>query len=197
MRKSVSTGLVCIVFFIVFGNGLTQTLADDMVEKLKRFNSSLKADQLFNAQLLMEECSKLFSDRRQLAYVLSTALGDTELRPMKEEKATSGTLVQIQEEYWHTGYYSRGYFLLIGKDEYSVFGKLIGIDIVNNPELLMAPSVAAKVLCVGMKKGLITGNRLDTFINDQKSDWVGARKAVFGEYKSQQFADVAQRIYNA
>jgi hypothetical protein len=43
-------------------------------------------------------------------------------------------------------YRGRGFIQLTGKDAYQKVGKLIGIDLVNNPDLANEPSVAAKIV---------------------------------------------------
>lgn len=65
--------------------GLEQhPLVTKMLCKLKAFGNFQK-DQLDNAYSLINECVyQKITDERQLAYVLSTAIGESNIRPIKE-----------------------------------------------------------------------------------------------------------------
>ena len=59
----------------------------------------------------------------QLAYILSTAIGESGLRPIKEMRDRAGTeLYTIQNKYWHSGYYGRGYVQITWDYNYKKFG---------------------------------------------------------------------------
>jgi len=50
-----------------------------------------------------------------------------------------------------TTYIGRGYIQLTGLANYTRYGKMAGVDLVNNPELLADPKIAAKVVPLYMK----------------------------------------------
>ena len=167
----------------------------DMMMRLRNYNTSLKEDQIINSRAILQECLKLTTDKRQLAYVLSTAIGESNLRPYTEVKEEVGIMADYQYTYWSSGYYGRGYILFVGKDDYSKFGKFTGLDLINKPETALTPEGAAKIICTGMVKGLFTGQKLDTFFNSNTEDWIGARKTVSVAYKAKEYGDRAQAIY--
>jgi predicted chitinase len=61
---------------------------------------------------------------------------------------------------------------------YDKFGKILGVDLLNNPELALEPKVAAEIIVVGMMKGLFTGVRLENYFDDNKTDAVNARRII-------------------
>ena len=175
-----------------------QAIVDTMVGKLQKYNKNLAADQISNARAIMKECSAFTTDVSQLAYVLSTAVGECGIRPIKEYRAKEGTsLWTVQNKYWNTGYYGRGYVQLTWDYNYKKFGQLLGVDLLGNPDLALKPDVAGKIICIGMKRGLFTGVGLDNYLGGGKSDYTNARKIINGLDKAQEFGDRARAIANA
>lgn len=188
---------IFVIALLCLGAVVRADLADDMVTKLTKYQK-FAADQVTNARLIMKACVPYTTDKRHLAYILSTAIGECDLRLIKEKKAAEGTkLWDLQKRYWYTGYYGRGFMQITWKEVYERFGKILGIDLVGNPDLALKPDVAATIICMGMKKGLFTGVKLDTYFNDQKSDWFNARRIINILDKAQIFADRGIAIYNA
>jgi len=54
-------------------------------------------------------------------------------------------------------YRGRGYCQITGRDNYAKFGKLLGIDLVGNPDLALQADVAAKIAVIEMRDGFFTG----------------------------------------
>ena len=82
-----------------------------------------------------------------------------------EKRAKPGTkLFEQQERYWKSGYYGRGFVQITWKLNYKKFGYLLGLDLVKIPYLALDKSIAAKILCVGMSRGLFTGNKISDYI---------------------------------
>lgn len=75
-------------------------------------------------------------------------------------------------------YRGRGYAQITGKELYARIGKLIGEDLVTTPDLAKRPEYAAKILVVGLMKGLFTGKKLSDYINAETTDYVNARRCV-------------------
>ena len=189
--------LLVLVLACAFGAN-TQAIVDTMVGKLQKYSKSLSAEQVSNARAIMTECSSYTSDVSQLAYVLSTAIGECGLLPIKEYRAKEGTkLWEIQNRYWGSGYYGRGYVQLTWNYNYRDFGQLLGIDLLGNPDLALKPDIAGKIICIGMKRGLFTGVGLDNYLGGGKSDYTNARKIVNGLDKAQEFGDRARALANA
>ena len=71
-------------------------------------------------------------------------------------------------------YCGRGYVPLLGRAEYARFGKLVGADLVDQPELALEPAVAARILAYAfMLKGVPKAAAED--------DWVKVRRLVHGD----------------
>jgi predicted chitinase len=71
-------------------------------------------------------------------------------------------------------YCGRGFIPILGRSEYARFGKLVGADLVDQPELAMEPAVAARLLAYEfMLKGVPKAAAED--------DWVKVRRLVHGD----------------
>jgi putative chitinase len=74
-------------------------------------------------------------------------------------------------------YRGRGFCQCTGEANYAKFAKLLGIDLVANPDRAMEPVIAVKVLFEGMIGGLFTGRKLSDYFDD-KGDFIGARAII-------------------
>lgn len=118
-------------------------------------------------------------DPRKLAYILSLAYHESRLKPIKEIRAKDGSDVYyIQNKYWGTGYYGRGFVQITWRDNYAKFSKMVGVDLVANPDAALQTNIAARIIVVGMMQGLFTGKKLSDYINDKGADYYHARKTV-------------------
>ncbi|NTJ63547.1 hypothetical protein G6M50_38035 [Agrobacterium rhizogenes] len=91
----------------------------------------------------------------------------------------------------------RGYCQITGHDNYAKFSKLLGVDLVSNPDLAMSDDIAAKIIVVGMRDGIFTGHKLSNYFEPDSADWVGARRIINGQDKAQQIASYAKQFYAA
>lgn len=127
------------------------------------------------------------------AYLLGTIRNEVgqNMLPVKEIKAKPGTMVWVkwQSKYWNTGFFGRGYSQLTLKGNYQQFGKILGLDLVSNPDLVLKPEIGYKILSVGCVRGLFRGRpksqgggryKLSDFLDGKKKDYVGARQIVNG-----------------
>lgn len=118
-------------------------------------------------------------DQRKLAYMLATAWHESRLRPIREIRAQQGSEVwYIQNKYWSSGYYGRGYVQITWEDNYRKMGNEIGVDLVNNPDAALIPRNAARIMVIGMMKGMFTGRKLADYINTGGADYYNARRTV-------------------
>lgn len=138
----------------------------------------LEQEQKSNAIIIIKEAEVWgVTDMAQVSFILATALWDSSLKPMIELRAPIGTEERkIQDEYWFTGYYGRGFTTLNHKNNYEKFGVLIKENLVSNPNLLLFSQIAAKALVLGMQTGTFTGNPISDYINGDLKDFQGARK---------------------
>lgn len=65
-----------------------------------------------------------------------------------------------------------------GKNQYEKWGRIFGVDLVNNPELATDLKLGAKILYKGSIEGLFTGVSLSKYINNDRVDYVNARRVV-------------------
>src|SRR5436305_10389940 len=127
------------------------------------------------------------------AFLLGTMRNEvgSNMMPIKEIKAAPNTAVwqKYQSKYWNTGFYGRGYSQLTLKGNYQQFGNLLGMDLVDNPDLVLQPAVGYKILSMGCVQGLFRRRpksaggaryKLTDFLNGQKKDYVSARQIVNG-----------------
>lgn len=71
-------------------------------------------------------------------------------------------------------YCSRGFIPVLGRAEYARFGKLVGADLVEDPERALDPAVAARILAYDfMLKGVPKAAA--------EGDWVKVRRLVRGD----------------
>jgi len=74
--------------------------------------------------------------------------------------------------------------------------KNLGIDIYNNPDLVLDSEIAAKVMVYGMMNGSFTNSKLRDHINGTKKDFFNARRIVNGLDKAGLIRDYAVKIWN-
>lgn len=118
-------------------------------------------------------------DERKLAYIIGTAWHESRLKPLREIRAKQGTeIYQIQEKYWNTGYYGRGFAQLTWRDNYAKMSKVVGIDLVAAPDAALDVAVAADIIVAGMMGGMFTGKALGQYINAQQADYYNARRTL-------------------
>ena len=144
-------------------------------------------------RFIKEACEKFgVTNKKQIDYILATA-----------EWETAHTCRPVKEAFWLTEgwrkrhlryypYYGRGFVQITWKENYEKFSKLLGIDIVNDPDFALEPIVAVDILVLGFRDGLFTGYKISDFINDRHADYVGARKCINGHDKDVIIASMAR-----
>ena len=94
-------------------------------------------------------------------------------------------------------YRGRGYCQITGRNNYKMFSRRLGIDLVNNPDLAKKPDIAVKILLDGMYNGLFTGRRLSDYIHVNKKDYINARRIINGLDKAKLIAGYAEKFEEA
>lgn len=156
----------------------------------------------------------------QAAYMLATAWHETATRmlPIEEygqgKNRTYGTWYRNsnselyafmdgskRKAYLHSQYpylyYGRGYVQLTWYFNYENASKKIGVDFLNNPDLVMNKNHAVKIMIQGMKDGWFTGKKLSDYINQSKKDYVGARRIINGTDKDKLISGYAETFEKA
>jgi len=88
----------------------------------------------------------------------------------------------------------RGFVQITGRANHIKLGKIIGADLVSNPNLALKPEIAFEILVVGMLRGLFTGKKLSDYINSEKTDYKSARRIVNGTDKDILIASIAVKF---
>lgn len=194
------------------------------------FGGHMKQPQVDGVNYILDtwEASQL-SDLRWLAYMLGTTYHETAatMEPIKEIGGVAyftkmydirGSRPALAKALGNTTpgdgpkYCGRGYVQLTGKGNYIRAGKLVGLDLVNRPDLAMDPKIAAHIMFEGMTNEDVvfidhshvgdddfnfTGRTLEQYFNDHTEDWVNARRIINGTDHAALIAGTAKEFYAA
>lgn len=184
------------------------------------FKGSLTPAQIegMNAILDYWNANLATADRRWLAYILATAFHETAytMQPVRETLATSdsraveiletafasGRLSWVKSPYWRADedgkcWLGRGLVQLTHKRNYEAMSEVTGIDLVAHPDRAMEMAPAVTILIEGMLRGSFTSHRLCDHLNEEREDWVNARRIVNGTDRAEKLADYAQTFLAA
>lgn len=151
------------------------------------------------------ENRKDLTDNRWLAYMLATTYHETArtMEPIEEygkgRGRKYGQKIKQSGKPYNTPdqlYYGRGFVQLTWYENYERFGKLLKINLLEEPYLAMRAEISTKILFEGMIHGLFTGKKLSHYLNADKSDFIGARKIINGTDKAELIAKYAERFLN-
>ena len=174
---------------------------------------SLSQEAVDNINLIVETCEKYGLTYPQTAYLLATTYHETAhtFKPIEEYGkgkgrkygtiytntegvkygiAGSGGDTYLYSDYPNL-YYGRGHTQNTWLDNYKYIKQRTGVDVDNNPNLLLDSKLSAEVTVLAMKEGWYTSKKLSDYINDKKKDLLGARRIVNGNDKAKQIADIA------
>lgn len=173
------------------------------------FAGRIKPEQLEGIEAILDNAKDFgVNDLRRAAYVLATVYHETAktMQPIEEygkgKGKRYGQKIDVSGKPYNEPnhiYYGRGHVQVTWKSNYAKLttANNKGWDFVNNPELLlqMIPSVFS--VFYGMKNGIFTGKKLSDYINDKKTDFVGARRIINGTDKAELIAIYADKFYEA
>lgn len=137
----------------------------------------------------------------QIAYILATAFHETDatMKPIEEygkgKGKPYGTYTDLDGSHYkglpHL-YYGRGLAQLTWLTNYLKMKRITGVDLVNNPEKALDLDIAIIVIIVGMRDGIFTTRKLETYVNSKKTDYLNARRVVNGTDKAEKIAKYAE-----
>ena len=186
-----------------------------MINRIAFFNR-LTSNQLYQKTLTQhvegmnaildewESKPELYLDKRWLAYMLATAYHETgkQMTPVEEigkgkGRAYGEKMKQNKTPYQTPDhiYYGRGHVQLTWLENYERFGKILGVDLLNNPALALDMKISIKIMFAGMTKGYFTGVNLARYFNAEREDWISARKIINGNDKADLIALYGQRFH--
>lgn len=146
-------------------------------------------------ELIIQECKKQdIGLNSQIAYVLATVQWETAqtFRPVKE--AFWHDEAWRQSHFRYFPYYGRGFVQLTWENNYKKYSQLLGIDLVKNPDLALNPKVALFILVHGFKTGTFTGRKISDYINNNRSDFISARRCINGSDHAAEIAKLAEKF---
>lgn len=137
----------------------------------------------------------------QIAYMLATAkheTGDTfqpiyergsrayfnQYEPPSRKAKRLGNIIK-GDGYKYRG---RGYVQITGRANYERLGDIIGLDLIDNPDLALEPAIAADIMLEGFMRGLFTGKKLTDYIADGSTDFTYARRCINGLDRAKEIA---------
>ena len=152
-------------------------------------------DKQATAEAILKEANRQgITSQAQIAYIIATVQHETNdsFQPVKE----SYYLGEIEGEndrktLPYYPYYGRGYVQLTWNYNYRKYSDVLGLDLVNDPDLVMRPDIALFILIHGMKWGVFTGIKLDDCISNNHVDFLKARKIINGNDKAEQIQSYA------
>ena len=167
------------------------------------FNSSPQPSQSEeeNIKLIIAEAQKQgITNPQQIAYILATAGHESNYQPIREYasgEAYEGVAALGNNQPGDgVKYKGGGYVQLTGRANYLKYQELTGMPLVDNPDLILNPDLAAFILVHGIKNGTFTGRSIDDYTDANGNvDFYNARRIVNGIDSSTayQAVDVEQR----
>jgi putative chitinase len=175
------------------------------------FGGRLVPSQVDGLNRIIAEADKRGVNNEYLAYTLATSAweGAYTMQPITERgqrsyfnKYEPGTKIgkvlgntQPGDGYRFRG---RGDVMLTGRANYAKAGRILGIDLLGNPELALDPKVSVRILFSGMADGWFTGKDLDDFLDgidegeaEDLREFANARRIINGTDKQVQIAKIA------
>jgi predicted chitinase len=193
-------GAVLLFSCIVLASKLRLKLAQDKaIRACKNAFGSLDETQLDSIRKIVTAFHTYGDgDPNKLAYIFATARHESNFRPIQERRAlpSQTQVYQRQNRYWSSGYFGRGFVQLTWKSNYLKMARVFKVDFVNQPELVLEPTHAARILVYGMMNGSFTGASLGDFINEERQDFFKARQVVNGLDRAGLIAGYGELIMN-
>lgn len=134
-----------------------------------------------------------FDMPEQQAYMLATVEHETAglFKPVREGLDNENYRNNLR----YKPFYGRGYVQLTWRSNYKKYAKIIGIDLVNNPDYALDPSLGLFILLHGFKTAAFRKHHwLERYINEEKVDFINARLCINGCRKGEKLPDKAESI---
>ena len=112
----------------------------------------------------------------EVAAAATVAIETRAFLPIRERRADAKKqpkLWALQERYWPSGYFGRGFIQLTWRGNYLDAGEALGLDLVGMPELALDSVVAARILALYFKTRGIPAAA-------EAGDWPRVRRLVNG-----------------
>lgn len=182
-------------------------IESNLFNALRGLNGPLSQIQVDSVNAILDACKRYgINDNRQISYVLSTVFHESGLKPAievglgsgrdygKKFKMGGGLGKRVPYTTPDKLYYGRGFVQITWYENYEKFSKLLGIDLLNRPELALQTDYAAEIAAIGMSKGSFTGVNLNRYFNDKTTDTINARRIINGTDKAELIAGYYNQI---
>lgn len=163
---------------------------------IRKYLGALSKSQVDGINLIVSKANDYNWTYPQCAYGLATAWHETATQMQPITEMGSQSYLQSKPYYPFIG---RGLIQITWRANYQKFGKLLGIDLVNNPNMALDENVSLDVMFKGMSNGLFTGigyNNLTIGRYDRQS-YIKARRIINGTDQAQSIADIAMMFESA
>ena len=110
--------------------------------------------------------------------ILAISTRESALRPILER--ASGEAYEFRQGLGNTQpgdgprYKGRGFIQLTGRANYSRYSRILGVDLVNNPDLAMRPDIAARIVAEWWRRSKVPEKAA-------RGDWVAVNQTVAGQ----------------
>ena len=144
------------------------------------------------------------SPTNDLAYILATAWWETgqTMQPVREAFWLSESWRKKNLRYYP--YYGRGLVQTTWKANYATMSKVVGVDLVDKPDLLLKWEYSLPALFIGMERGLYTGKKISNYIDrldesdaEDLREYTNARRVVNGTDKASTIGKLALNFEKA
>ncbi len=186
--------------------------ANQFIDSIRKnfFNGKLSVQQFEGIKAILVKWDESgFKDLRWLAYMLGTVYHETArtMYPIEEYGKGKGRrygnkIKQSGKSYSEPNqiYYGRGYVQLTWFENYERMGRILGIPLLQKPELALVPEHSANIMFEGMTRGVtfkgdFTGRCLEQYFNDTTEDWYNARRVINGVDRAELIAGYSKRFY--
>jgi len=161
--------------------------------RLSLFRGHLSPDQVRGIESKLDAFDASgITDHRWWAYMLATSYHETDRKMQPVEEYGRGKGKRYGRKIMYSGrpyelpdeiYYGRGDVQLTWYENYKRMGELLGIPLLEQPELALDPKISARIMIEGMTRGHsgrgdFTGVSLENYFNSTKDDPVNARKII-------------------
>lgn len=167
----------------------------------RNYFGDLKQSQVDGLEFLLSKFDNENFTPEQVAYMLATVKHETAhtFQPIEERggynyfryligKLGIRNLIEANK------FKGRGYPQITGRTNYEKFSLILGIDFITNPELVLLPENAYKIMIYGFVNGSFTGKKLTDYIDGDKLDYFHARKIINGLDKASLIQGYAEKI---
>lgn len=195
---------------------MTRKIFYDIIRK-QLFGGKMSPSQVQGIEATLNYWEQLgLTDIRWLAYIIATDFHESN-RTMQAVKEIGGDAYYVRK-YWTNkkkaaelgnrsaqdaiDYCGKGKPQTTGRGNYTKMGKILSIDLVNNPDLALNLDIATQIMFEGMTtgksfRGDFTGKHLGNFFNKTTDNPLGARSIVNGKDKAKLIADYHYIILSA